>query len=82
MADLKISQLPAASLPLSGTELIPVVQSGENKYATPTDIKLGLVKSDTTGISGAGAITNIVTISQANYDALAVKDANTVYIIV
>ena len=28
MADLKISQLPAASVPLAGTEVLPIVQSG------------------------------------------------------
>jgi hypothetical protein len=31
MADLKISQLPAATLPLAGTEVLPIVQSGTTK---------------------------------------------------
>ena len=39
------------------------------------------IKSDVTGISGATAITNIVSISQANYDALPTKSASTFYII-
>lgn len=39
------------------------------------------VRSDATGIAGASAIDNIVTISQANYDALGSYDAGTVYII-
>ncbi len=39
------------------------------------------VRSDATGITGASAIDNIVTISQADYDALGSYDAGTVYII-
>ena len=34
MADLKISQLPAATTPLAGTEVLPIVQSGTTKQAT------------------------------------------------
>ena len=39
------------------------------------------VSSQTTGIAGATAITNIVSISQANYDALPVKNPSTLYVI-
>ena len=39
----------------------------------------GVVKSDTTGITGASTVSNIVTISQANYDAISSPDANTIY---
>lgn len=39
------------------------------------------LKSDSAGITGAVEIRNIVTISQAAYDALAVKDSQTLYII-
>jgi hypothetical protein len=39
------------------------------------------VRSDATGITGASDIDNIVTISQANYNALGSYDAGTVYII-
>ncbi len=39
------------------------------------------VRSDVTGITGASAIDNIVTISQADYNALGSYDAGTVYII-
>lgn len=31
MPDLKISELPAATLPLAGTELLPIVQGGQTK---------------------------------------------------
>lgn len=40
------------------------------------------VTSDITGISGALSITNIVAISQANYDALPTKNPTTIYVIV
>jgi hypothetical protein len=40
-----------------------------------------MVVSDTTGITGAAAITNIVSLTQAAYDALATKDAATLYAI-
>jgi phage-related protein len=46
----------------------------------PVDI--GAVASTTTGITGASRVTNMVTISLANYNALSPKDPNTVYIIV
>jgi hypothetical protein len=34
MADLKISQLPAATTPLAGTEVLPIVQSGTTKQVS------------------------------------------------
>lgn len=37
--------------------------------------------SDSAGIAGATQIRNVVAISQAAYDALAVKDSATLYII-
>lgn len=39
------------------------------------------LRSDSAGIPGAVEIRNVVTISQAAYDALAVKDSQTLYII-
>ena len=41
----------------------------------------GVAKSDTTGITGASAVDNIVMISQADYDAISSPDANTIYYI-
>lgn len=43
---------------------------------------IGAVASDTAGIAGASAVSNIVSISQANYDALSPKSATTLYVIV
>lgn len=38
MADTKISAMTAATLPLTGAELVPVVQSGDNRKTTIGDI--------------------------------------------
>ena len=40
MADLKISQLPAVTTPLAGTEVLPIVQSSTTKKVTVTDMIL------------------------------------------
>ena len=49
MSDVKISQLPAASTPLSGAEEVPLVQSGVTKKTTVADIvsKVGAVTAVT-----------------------------------
>lgn len=41
MADLKISQLTAATTPLAGTEVLPIVQSGSTKKVTVADLTAG-----------------------------------------
>jgi hypothetical protein len=38
MADTKISAMTAAALPLNGTELVPIVQGGDNKKTTVADV--------------------------------------------
>jgi hypothetical protein len=38
MADVKISALPAATTPLAGTELVPIVQSGATSQTTVADL--------------------------------------------
>jgi hypothetical protein len=39
------------------------------------------LRSDSAGIPGAVEVRNIVTLAQAAYDALAVKDPRTVYVV-
>lgn len=86
MADVKISQLPAGSA--VGTSVVPVSDSGgtvTNKI-TLADIAAlatsnGAVASNTTLAGGGTSITNIVTLTQAAYDAIVSKDANTIYFI-
>lgn len=38
MADLKISQLPAATTPLAGTEVLPIVQTGTTKQVSVDNV--------------------------------------------
>jgi hypothetical protein len=48
MADLKISQLPAATVPLAGTEVLPIVQSGTTKQVTVDNLTTGKTVTATT----------------------------------
>ena len=71
MADVKISQLPAATTPLSGSEQIPLVQGGVTKQVAASSL-IGGGGSGTvtniatgTGLTG-GPITTVGTISLAN----------------
>ena len=41
MADLKISALPASTVPLAGTEVLPIVQSGATKQVSITNLTAG-----------------------------------------
>jgi hypothetical protein len=41
MADLKISQLPAATTPLAGTEVLPIVQGGSTVKVAVNDLTAG-----------------------------------------
>lgn len=61
MADLKISQLSAATTPLAGTEVLPLVQSGSTKKVTVANLTAGrdvsvakLTASDNVVIGTAG----------------------------
>lgn len=50
-------------------------------WSAVTGKPTGLLVSDSTGISGASAITNVVTISRANYNLLSPPNATTLYLI-
>ena len=41
MADVKISQLPAATTPVAGTEVLPIVQSGSTVKVSVENLTLG-----------------------------------------
>jgi len=41
----------------------------------------GGVLSDPTGVTGADAVTNIMSLTQAEYDAIVTADASTIYVI-
>lgn len=74
MADLKISQLTSATLPLAGTEALPIVQSSSTKKVATDDLTVKNVRSNaTTGIlqiAGPGAgTTRTMTTPNANFTA-------------
>lgn len=58
MADVKISALPAATTPLGGTEVLPIVQSGSTVKVSVADVTAGRAVSasslTTTGDVGVG----------------------------
>jgi hypothetical protein len=88
MADVKISALVANTTP-NASDVVAVSKSDNsatNKVTLGNVAALavssaGAVPSDTTGISGASTITNIVRLSQSSYDAISSPSASTLYII-
>ena len=47
MADVKISALPASTTPLTGAEVLPVVQSGVTKQVSVTNLTSGKTVAST-----------------------------------
>lgn len=54
MADIKISQLPAATTPLAGTEEVPLVQSGTTKKVTVANLRG--TSSGVTAVTGTAPV--------------------------
>jgi hypothetical protein len=72
MADAKISALTTATLPLAGTEVLPIVQSGTTKKVAADDLTVKNVRSNaTTGIlqvtGPAVGATRVMTTPDANF---------------
>ena len=68
MADKKISQLTSAVLPLAGTEVVPVVQSGATVKVTAAN--LGAAAAYTPG--GTGAV--VTTVQSKLRESVSIKD--------
>jgi hypothetical protein len=82
MADTKISALTAASLPLAGTEVLPIVQSGTTVKVAVDNLTAKNVRSNaTTGIlqvaGPAAASTRVMTVPDANFTAARTDAAQT-----
>lgn len=77
MADVKISELTAAD-PLTGAELIALVQSGITTNAALSELRQWLAQE----FVESSDVANIVTLTQAEYDALGTPDPATLYVIV
>lgn len=82
MADTKISALTAASTPLAGTEVLPIVQSGATVKVSTNDLTVKNLRSNaTTGIlqvaGPADASTRTMTVPDANFTAARTDAAQT-----
>jgi hypothetical protein len=72
MADVKISGLPASTVPLAGTEVLPIVQSGVTKQVANNDLRPKQIQSNATSgvlqVAGPGAATTrVMTTPDANF---------------
>lgn len=81
MADKKISQLSAASTPLAGTEVLPIVQSSSTVKVAANDLTVRNVRANaTTGIlqvtGPTAASTRIMTVPDANFTVARTDAAN------
>lgn len=56
MPDVKISALTSASTPLSGTEVLPIVQSSATVKVSIADVTAGRAVSATSIVTGLGAV--------------------------
>lgn len=82
MADTKISGLPAATTPLAGTEVVPLVQSSTTKKVAVDDLTVKNVRSKaTTGIlqitGPAAASTRTATVPDADFTVARTDAAQT-----
>lgn len=82
MADQKISQLTAATTPLSGTEVLPIVQSGVTKQVSNNDLRPKQIQSNATSgvlqvVGPAAAATRVMTVPDANFTAARTDAAQT-----
>jgi hypothetical protein len=65
MADLKISQLPAATVPLAGTEVLPIVQSGTTKQVSIDNLTTG---KDVSALSVSATTITATTVNATTFD--------------
>jgi hypothetical protein len=79
MSDKKISQLTAATTPLAGTEVLPIVQSGQTKQVSVNNLTTGKSVSATNFIpSGSTVPTNGVFLPAANSVGIAANSIETI----
>lgn len=80
MADVKISGLPASSLPLAGTEVLPIVQGTTTKKVATDDLTVKNIRSNATNgilqiVGPAAAATRVMTTPDANFTAARIDAA-------
>jgi hypothetical protein len=79
MADVKISELTANASP-AAADVAAVSNAGATATNKVTLQAIARLFSDPSGVAGADAITNIVSCTQSEYDAIT-PQASTLYII-
>lgn len=65
----------------AGADRIVFWDDSESKLAYGTPSQVGAVASDPSGVTGADAVTNIVSLTTAEYNAIGSPDAATLYLI-
>lgn len=80
MADVKISELTANASP-AAADVAAVSNSGATATNKVTLQNIARLFSDNTGITGADRVTNVVSLTSAEYTALGTYDATTIYIV-
>ena len=76
MADVKISALPAATTPLDGTELVPIVQSGVTEQVTVANLTAGRSVAASALVVSANSADTLVRFTQTGAgNALLVEDS-------
>ena len=84
MSIQRINDFPVAS-GLTGDDIFLIMDdpsgSALTKKVPLSVLHSGLVQSNTSLVNNSVRITNMISISQSNYDSLATKDANTLYIV-
>ena len=80
----RINEFPVAS-GLTNDDVFLVMDdpagSALTKKVSVSVLQSGLVQSNTSLVNNSISITNMISISQSNYDTLATKDPNTLYIV-
>jgi hypothetical protein len=79
LSDSRTPTSHAASHASGGADAVTLAISQVTNLQSSLDAKVGSV---ITGIAGAVAITNVVKVTQAQYDAISTKSATTLYLIV
>ena len=84
MSIKRINEFPAASR-LTSDDIFLIMDdpsgSALTKKVSVSVLQSGLVQSNIDLVNNSVRITNMISISQSNYDALATKDPNTLYIV-
>lgn len=81
MADLKISALPASTVPLGGTEVLPIVQSSATKQVTVANLTAGRSVGGASFVPSSSTIpANGLYLPTTNAVGLSTNSANAIYI--